>query len=1551
MAEYSDGSMVVDTEIDTTGFARDSKKLKTAVKSLSGQFGRMAQQVKVAVARNNADAVQSLTEKFIQSQAQVEALRKKLEAFSRVKILSDKYKETRDDIDKTSDALQKLMDKQKKLQAMGADKTSDKWDGIQEKIKTAETEIAEYESKLKQVQAQIDWRQQAITTGRGDDGQLLEPAALFNLADDLRVRQKKAEELKAKLAELRAEYAQLTEAAATADPGSKQWQSNQYDIEQTKKKLEELEATRERMESEGTAYKMGGETEEYRQLAEEMENAGREADSLKAKLEASKGSSSNLGNIYITLAKALGRAALGLAQVARRAAQAAANLAKMAGSGIINGLKKLGAGIKTAATGLVSLLRGSKKTNAGFQLNLKTILRYGLGIRSLFVLFNRLRSAVKDALGTMAKIDGPTNKALSSIVTALNRLKNSLGTAFQPIVTAVAPYLTQFMNMLSDAITKIGEFFAALTGQKYVLRATAKQTDYAKSLDKTTKSAKEAKRQLAGFDELNILSDSSKSSSADDAAGQFEKIPVATAITDFLKRIKEAIQNGDYAQIGRMLAEKLNDVFARVDRLISWENIGGTVSRYVDTICGTINGLVYGVNWDLIGHTFGSGINTVVNTLNRLLTGIDWEAIGSSIAQGFNGLVKRVNWANLGAVFGNKLNAIFDALYGFARDFKWGDAGTAFANAVYGLINTVSWSRLGRSLGTLLNGAIAFMRNAANTFKWEATGEKFAEAVNTLKNTVNWFTLGETLRKLLGGAIALMKTAVLKIEWGDAGTKFGEALNGFFADTTLWSDAGTTIDGMLKGLVDFGQRALDVFKPTQVATDLKALFKSVDWSGIASATWQLIKTAFQKTGSFLTALFGDDGSNPYGDSAVSAQAQRYEQMLTRNFDPSKSGLGYSIGKQLSDLIGSIDWKQFGATLSEAATKLFTELAGFFKAIADEGKLTQAVTDFFDGIDWQAVTDSMLNAAKEFFRMLGKSFLDWTLDGFFRPFEADFEKGAQNAEQVVQNRVEQTGATVASSMILYGESAGNSYYSGLVAAISDTDGVEAEYKSAWDEIMSAADNNGDGMTAAEQFYSGFKNKVLNDKGQIKEEFRGNMEDIFFPAELEALERGELTLDQFFDGFYNGTINGKGEATQTLKDAFEAIVGKTEKDTLEIGSPSKRAEKDAKFFLEGFSKGIDGGEKTTTSAVKTAFTTITDVAFAMIAMNLAVSVGMAAVKSTFETKLGEIETTTKTAFSNLKTNASTALAEMRTTATQGVTQIVTTVRTQMQTIQQQVQTTFTAISSAIMSRTQAANQTVSSGFHAIGQTITGNMQSAMRTVDSMNWDSVGVGVTNGLRAGLHNGWPNLRTDLANMARAMVQQVKNSLGIHSPSRVFRDEVGAMLGLGTAEGLEDSQPQILNTVSRVAGAISEEMRNADTSTILSDGGSGIVNGLDGVLSTFADKVSDSFTSLIDRLNDIAASVTFRAPAVADGAVMPYSVSAKSGDAPGALTGALVEANDDLSSVVIQATTNATAAIVRAIEEYSGTTINLDKRSLTDAVVDEINRRTRAQGASPLLI
>lgn len=173
-----------------------------------------------------------------------------------------------------------------------------------------------------------------------------------------------------------------------------------------------------------------------------------------------------------------------------------------------------------------------------------------------------------------------------------------------------------------------------------------------------------------------------------------------------------------------------------------------------------------------------------------------------------------------------------------------------------------------------------------------------------------------------------------------------------------------------------------------------------------------------------------------------------------------------------------------------------------------------------------------------------------------------------------------------------------------------------------------------------------------------------------------------------------------------------------------------------------------------------------------------------------------------------------------------------------------------------------------------------------------------------------------------------------------------------GTAfqAGVDTTQyAQMESTLSAAAARLDEMRAGTQQSESLKVGNIVPTSEVDGALSSFSDKISGSFTSLLDRLQAIADNITFAVPAVAGG-VVPYKAAAAAASGGGADIGTTIEtSNDALASVVTQVVTNATAAIVTAIQNYSGTTVNFDKTAIAESTIREINRRTRATGKSPL--
>lgn len=93
-------------------------------------------------------------------------------------------------------------------------------------------------------------------------------------------------------------------------------------------------------------------------------------------------------------------------------------------------------------------------------------------------------------------------------------------------------------------------------------------------------------------------------------------------------------------------------------------------------------------------------------------------------------------------------------------------------------------------------------------------------------------------------------------------------------------------------------------------------------------------------------------------------------------------------------------------------------------------------------------------------------------------------------------------------------------------------------------------------------------------------------------------------------------------------------------------------------------------------------------------------------------------------------------------------------------------------------------------------------------SVDWLSVGVNIIKGIASGVASAAGQLVDAAVGAATDALNWVKSKLGIHSPSRVFRDQVGKNMALGIGVGFEDNIPykdmekQANRMVSRIQGA-----------------------------------------------------------------------------------------------------------------------------------------------------
>ena len=85
------------------------------------------------------------------------------------------------------------------------------------------------------------------------------------------------------------------------------------------------------------------------------------------------------------------------------------------------------------------------------------------------------------------------------------------------------------------------------------------------------------------------------------------------------------------------------------------------------------------------------------------------------------------------------------------------------------------------------------------------------------------------------------------------------------------------------------------------------------------------------------------------------------------------------------------------------------------------------------------------------------------------------------------------------------------------------------------------------------------------------------------------------------------------------------------------------------------------------------------------------------------------------------------------------------------------------------------------------IIGSLVNSLMEGVSRMWD-VGKNLISGLWDGIKQKWEDLKNGIANIGSSIVNGFKDFFGIHSPSRLMKEQIGENLGLGIAEGIEDT-------------------------------------------------------------------------------------------------------------------------------------------------------------------
>lgn len=822
----ADGSIIIDTRIDTGGVSKGMNAVKAGMTRISAQVSKMGDSAKSSFQRQ-ITAITDLYQNYEKQERKVSELKSKLEELSKVRIETEEYKKLKDDIKALEDEFEKVETKQREWLDMGFSINS---------------------APLKKLDEQMD---------------------------DI-------------------------------------W----ADIDRLQRKQKEMQAS-------GRAYINPKSTDAYKGTAEKYNTESQKLEHINGRLYSSYNKLKNKVAEY--------------RQKNSRLVQVMQNLQKAAARvGMV--VKNMGSALRSAGSAIKSMVSAMKKAVENmFNLNKQTDrsrmkLSRMLGMSLLFSGVFRAISAVSDGVKTgfenLAQYSNSTNSAISSLMASMTRLKNSFATAFAPVLTVVAPIMSRFIDMISRAITYVGMFVAALTGQNSFVKAVGVQEDYAAGLEKTSKNTnqaakntkkanKETEGYLSTLDEIQRYTSNKNDDSAADGNGigdtggytaptpaqMFKKVPVANSIKRIADKIKKLIKSEDWEGLGKYIASGINKGLKKVYEAISWKKVGPKITKFCDAFTRTFNSLVDNVDWKLLGRTVGAGINTIVNTLNLLITGIDWKNLGKKFAEGITGLVKEVNWNNLGQLIANRFMITWDIFNGMVHNLPFSEIGKAIADGLNGICSRISFREIADTLATGLNGAFTTLYSFTRRFDWTGLVNNIAGGINTFISEFDWKNNGRKLEAFLNSLCSSLVDMAEKTDWEAFGQGIGEML----------------------GQINWVKHLKQVI--TAITRALSGLFDGLEASGTAGKIAAFLGKAFIAVkiaditgiGSLVKFLVTTIGKKLIAEESVQTLAGNISNLTNGALAGSTSGIA-TFASSLGSLVGTAG----AITLVTAGTVMLTK---------------------------------------------------------------------------------------------------------------------------------------------------------------------------------------------------------------------------------------------------------------------------------------------------------------------------------------------------------------------------------------------------------------------------------------------------------------------------------------------------------------------------------------------------------------------------------------------------------------------------------------------------
>lgn len=425
--------------------------------------------------------------------------------------------------------------------------------------------------------------------------------------------------------------------------------------------------------------------------------------------------------------------------------------------------------------------------------------------------YHAIMSQVTQVQGDMARtLESPANQT-RILKAQIDQLNRAIGNIFIPLLNKMLPYLIAMAQAAREAAESIALFFGFSLPEVDYSSASASVGDISTDLDNANSSAKELKRTLMGFDEINRLTDDKSGSGAGAGGGVgFDIEPLQyDFLGDALDAETEKIKNEIRAQLAEITAIVSGFALATGAILVL---TGASIPKGLALMAAGAVGLAttVAVNW-----------NTTDEKLRGALKNITGIVAGFGLALGailtFSGINLPLGIAMLALGAGSLVASV---------GLAWGSTNGKVTSLLGSLTSIVSGAML--ALGVMLLFSGAFTPLAIALVAAGAVGLVTSVVLNSTKISEDTKRQIQTITMIVSAA-SLALGAILLFSGVATGVGLALLLAGAagLATATTWND-GFVMQG-INSTVDKIKTKLQemITNASNKLTELKNLF--VNW--------------------------------------------------------------------------------------------------------------------------------------------------------------------------------------------------------------------------------------------------------------------------------------------------------------------------------------------------------------------------------------------------------------------------------------------------------------------------------------------------------------------------------------------------------------------------------------------------------------------------------------------------------------------------------------------------------------------------------------------------